>query len=262
MASALKVAVITGGASGIGLAVAKRLVASKAWHVHLLDLNTAAGTSAISQLGPSSSFHPTDVSSYASLSASFTTIFAASHKIDFVFANAGIPESTNFYAPKTSSTTDVKILPPPPNTACIAVTLNGAINTCVVANHFFRHSPLEGPRALVITASCVSLYASGFLPIYTASKHGVLGFMRAIAKRYFENDGVRVNALLPGTVRTAMMGEEVWAKIPEEFYTPVETLVEGEAVGKALETSGFNVYSREQIEFSDECAAEVMGRSQ
>jgi len=223
----------------------------------------------MSTLGKSSTFHKTDVSSYDSVGAAFTNVFQESKRIDFVFANAGIPESTDFFTNGRSD--EVGKLPPPPNMGCIHVTLGGVINTSQIAAHFFRHSPAsdDSPRALVITASCVSLYASGYLPIYTASKHGVLGFMRAISARLNADDGIRVNALLPGTVRTNMMPDEQWDKFPESLFTPVETcvdvvvgFVDGKDVGKAVETSGKNVYAREQIEFCDAGAAAVLGKAQ
>lgn len=256
-------------ASGIGLAVAKRLIASQKWHVHILDFNTTRGKDAITTLGKLSTFHKTNVASYDSVGSSFSDVFQESKRIDFVFANAGIPESTDFF--KNGTSKDVSKLPPPPNMDCIDVTLGGIINTSQIAAHFFRHSPQsdDSPRALVITASCVSLYASGFLPIYTASKHGVLGFMRAIAARLNADDGIRVNALLPGTVKTNMMPDEQWEKFPESHFTPVETcvdvvvdLVESQDVGMAVETSGKNVYVREQVEFCDEIAEAILGKSQ
>jgi len=93
--------------------------------------------------------------------------------------------------------------------------------------------------------------------------------MRAISARLYADDGIRVNALLPGTVRTNMMPNEQWDKFPDSLFTPVETcvdvvldLVDGAAVGKAMETSGKNVYAREQIEFCDEIAASVLGKAQ
>jgi NAD(P)-dependent dehydrogenase (short-subunit alcohol dehydrogenase family) len=207
------------------------------------------------------------VTSYDSVGSSFTTAFQTSKRVDFVFANAGISEASDFY----TKSEDVNVLPPKPNLACVDVSLGGAVYTSHLAAHFFRQTPIssDSPRALVITASCVSLYPSGFLPIYTGAKHGVLGFMRAISNHYYAEDGIRVNALLPGTVKTNMMNDEVWERFPEEQFTPVETcvdvvvgLVDGSDVGKAVETSAKNVYIREPPEFCDEIAATVMGKSQ
>jgi len=208
----------TSSASGIRLAVAKRLVPSGSWRIHLLDFNSKTGNAAAAILDPASAFHKTYVTSYTSIENSFTAAFNFDKRINFVFANAGIPEASDFY----TSSSDSNILPPQPNTACVDVCLGGVINTSHLAAHFFQQTPKSdnSPRALVITASCVSLYPSGFLPIYTGAKHGVLGFMRAISAKYYATDGIRVNALLPGTVRTNMMGDVQGGKFPKEYFTP------------------------------------------
>ena len=62
----------------------------------------------------------------------------------------------------------------------------------------------RGGGALLFTASTSGLQGSQFSPVYSAAKHGVVGFVRALAKRYAK-DGIRVNAICPGPIDTPML---------------------------------------------------------
>ena len=142
-----KVALITGGASGMGLAVAQTL-APKGWTVHLLDFNEKAGAT-VTQSLPNSKFHKVDVTSWESLSKAFEAVFSENGRLDFVFANAGIVERDNFY-----DTPDSDGIPPEPNQKTIDVNLKAVINQSYLALHYFRRSPHKGKNAsLVMTAS-------------------------------------------------------------------------------------------------------------
>jgi NAD(P)-dependent dehydrogenase (short-subunit alcohol dehydrogenase family) len=147
-----KVAIITGGASGIGLEVANTLSRRENWTLHLFDVNETAGAEAAREL-PNAFFHKVDVSSYESLSSAFHDVYTSSKQLDFVFANAGIFEKPNFYEDFDANSTSP---PPEPKWPGIDINLKGAINTCYLARHYFR---LTGQKdgALVMTASCVGL---------------------------------------------------------------------------------------------------------
>ena len=121
-------------------------------------------------------------------------------------------------------------------------------------------------------------------------RHAVLGFMRSIAPFYNHKFNIRVNAVLPGTVKTNLLSNDEWKAFPEEYFTPVENIVkvveifvdgedsgEGRAVapgekevdgplagegklnGKAIEVCGWKHYYREHVAFCDEGMAAVMG---
>lgn len=97
-----KVAIITGGASGIGLAVAQALAARGGWAIHLLDLNVESGESVAASLSSidsvTATFHRCDAASYEQMGAAFRDAFRASgRRLDFVFANAGFTERAKFY---------------------------------------------------------------------------------------------------------------------------------------------------------------------
>ncbi|KAI8629041.1 hypothetical protein F5Y19DRAFT_484977 [Xylariaceae sp. FL1651] len=88
--SSSKVAIITGGASGIGLAVTEAL-SQKGWAVHIFDVNNEKGATAAAN-NPSVIFHEADITSWESLSRAFDAPFKAKGHLDFVFANAGVLE--------------------------------------------------------------------------------------------------------------------------------------------------------------------------
>ena len=103
--------------------------------------------------------------------------------------------------------------------------------------------------------------------------------MRSIAFPFHNDDGIRVYATCPGTVRTNLLNPKEWEAFPEEFFTPVESiastvgmLVEGgdmtdawgrkvpagKDYGLAVEISGKNFYFRDQPEYCDDSMRHVM----
>ena len=255
-----------GTASGIGLTTVKLFAARSDWHVVIFDYNSKTGNEQAQALGDKASFQQVDCTSYASLGSAFKATFQTHKRIDFVFANAGIGERVNFYERHDSSGEE-----PPPQPEewkrIIDICLTGVFSTAYLAQHYFRLSPesAKGERNLVITASCGALYPSNYSPVYTAAKHGVLGFMRSVAPAMYRLDGIRVNAVLPGTVQTNLLSKDEWASFPQEYFTPVEKIaevvamfVDGKDRGKAVECSGRNHYYREQPEYCDEAMRAVM----
>jgi len=204
-----KVAIITGGASGIGFAVGKALRARNDWRIYLLDRDVEKGQAAADSI--EAKFHEVDVSNYASLATAFAQIYAAHEKLSFVFANAGIALD----AKEQQAQVLVKTSNDPPaalSVDMIAVNLHSVIFTTTLAQHYFRQCPVDsGPRSIVVTASCSSFYASPISPMYCASKHGVLGWTKSIAPSAWRQDRVSINAVCPGIVRTNIL--------PDEMYT-------------------------------------------
>ncbi|EME47822.1 hypothetical protein DOTSEDRAFT_123745 [Dothistroma septosporum NZE10] len=270
-----KVAVITGGASGMGLAVTQTLVARKGWTVHVVDVSQSR-LDEVDKLSPRVTSHKADVTVYDQLASVFQKAFESSsrHSIDFVFANAGIIESQDFYKTQRSDP------PPPPDLRSIDVDLKGLILTSYLAQHYFRRSEHKGKGAsLVLTASCGSFYPSHYSPMYTAAKHGVVGFGRAIANR-FHQDGIRVNSICPGIVETNLTGEGGWAGFPPDLFTPasdisrnVLRLVDGnepltddfgttvpvdKLYGLALEINKGRIYARSIPDFCDDDMRRIM----
>lgn len=151
----------------MGLAVASALSRQATWNVHILDLNEELGVAAEENI-ENLTFHKTNVTDYDSLVNTFKTIFTSSgYRLDFVFANAGMIERTNFYAKHSDGTEP----PPRLDQTSIDVDLKGVIWTTYLALHYFRQSPDKGKgSSLVMTASCGGLYPSYYSPLYSAAK--------------------------------------------------------------------------------------------
>jgi NAD(P)-dependent dehydrogenase (short-subunit alcohol dehydrogenase family) len=270
-----KSAFITGGASGMGLAVAQELSnrTNEDWDLHLIDLNAEAGKKAASSL-KNAHFHQTNVTDYNSLISAFEAAFSTSGRLDFVYANAGIVERDNFYEKH-----DLSKPPPPPNQLSVDINLKAVVDTCYAALHYFRKNPkeVESP-ALVMTASCGGLYPSEFCPMYSASKAAVIQLNRAISYSY-HLDGIRTYATCPGTIKTNLMTGEEWKSFPEQYFTPMSTLVKAvttivdggemqdsvgrklgkdDAWGLTVEVNGDNFYFREPGKFCDDSMEAMM----
>ncbi|KAF2032808.1 NAD(P)-binding protein [Setomelanomma holmii] len=275
----IKVAFITGGASGMGLAVAQALSSrsDEEWELHIIDLNAEAGKKAIASL-KSAHFHQTNVTDYSSLVSAFEETWSKSGRVDFVFANAGIVERDNFYEEHA-----LDAPPPPPNQLSIDINYKAVVNTSWLALHYFRKSLAKHGKSaidpvLVMTASCGGLYPSEFCPMYSGSKAAVVHFNRAITVAY-HHAGIRTFATCPGTIRTGLLNQEEWKSFPEEYFTPVQTLVDAvvklvdggsieDAKGKTVdgkdnwgltvEVNGKKFYFREGVEFCDEYMEKMM----
>jgi len=260
-------------ASGIGLATVNALSQRQGWELHVLDYNSQA-SKAIDGI-PDTFFHQVDITNYPALGAVFRDVFRRHRRLDFVYANAGIAEPNNeFYALRTTVNGDEP--PPAPRSLVkvIDILLTAAATTAFFAQHYFRLSPPEtwGSRNLVFTASAAAQYPSVIMPVYTAGKHGVLGLMRSLAPKMWRYDGVRVNAVLPGSVITNFL--EDWSQFPDRYATPVEVIVKAVLIfvdgkdaakpeidvmqGQAIECSGEDLYYRDQYPWCDEKMKTVM----
>lgn len=259
----------------MGLAVTEALAARGDWAVHVIDISPAR-LQEVANTSPNITSHEADVTNYDELAAVFQEIHRSSHepRVDFVFANAGVIESQDFYKIQKSDP------PPPPDLRSLDVDIKGLVITCYLAQHYFRRSVHKGRGAsLVLTASCGALYPSHYSPMYTAAKHGVLGFGRAIANQLFL-EGIRVNIICPGIVETKLTGEGGWTGFPPGLFTPVEQitktvlqLVDGsedisdasgtkvaadQLYGLSVEINLDKIYFRSIPEFCDDAMRDIM----
>jgi len=194
-----KVAVITGGASGIGLATARRFAAEGATVV-IGDVDEAAGRAAAAEVG--GLFVRVDVTDEDEVNALFDTANRTYGSVDVAFNNAGI-------SPPDDDSIETTELPAWQRVQ--DVNLKSVYLCCRAA---LRHMTQQGSGSIINTASFVAVLGSATSQIsYTASKGGVLALSRELGVQ-FARQGIRVNALCPGPVNTPLL-QELFAKDPE-----------------------------------------------
>lgn len=194
-----RVAIVTGGASGIGLATARRFAAEGA-RVVVADLDPESGRRAAEEVG--GVFRQVDVADEASVNALFDGAAADLGSIDIAFNNAGI-------SPADDDSIETTELP-----AWDRVQDVNLKSVYLCSRAALRHMVPAGRGSIINTASFVALLGSATSQIsYTASKGGVLALTRELGVQ-FARQGIRVNALCPGPVNTPLL-RELFAKDPE-----------------------------------------------
>lgn len=218
-----RVAVITGGASGIGLATAKRFAAEGATVV-IGDLDEPAGLAAADLLD--CLFVKVDVTDEDQVDALFDTAYLTYGSVDIAFNNAGI-------SPPDDDSIETTELPAWQRVQ--DVNLKSVYLCCRAALRFMVK---QGRGSIINTASFVAVLGSATSQIsYTASKGGVLALSRELGVQ-FARQGIRVNALCPGPVNTPLL-QELFAKDPERaarrlVHIPVGRFAEPEELAAAV----------------------------
>lgn len=194
-----RVAIITGGASGIGRATVERFISEGA-KVVLADLDAASGERAANELG--ATFVQVDVSQPDSVEAMVAETLRMFLRIDVAFNNAGIspPEDDSILDTGLEAWKRVQ-----------DVNLTSVYLCCKAV---LPHMLDRGSGSIINTASFVaSLGAATSQISYTASKGGVLAMTRELGVQ-FARSGIRINAISPGPIATPLL-MELFAKDPE-----------------------------------------------
>ncbi|HVQ89117.1 MAG TPA: 3-oxoacyl-ACP reductase [Actinomycetes bacterium] len=218
-----RVALITGGASGIGLATARRF-ASEGATVVIADMNDQAGKSAAAEVG--GSYIRVDVTSRTDNEGMYEETVDAYGHIDIAFHNAGI-----------SPPDDDSILETEPDAwqRVQEVNLTSVYLGCKAVIPYMQR---QGKGSIINTASFVATMGAATSQIsYTASKGGVLAMTRELGVQ-FAREGIRVNALSPGPVNTPLL-RDLFAKDPERaarrlVHVPVGRFAEPEEIAAAV----------------------------
>jgi NAD(P)-dependent dehydrogenase (short-subunit alcohol dehydrogenase family) len=190
-----KVAVITGAASGIGLATA-RLFAREGARLSLGDVNEEAGRRAVEEVeadGGEVEFVPTDVSSGEDVRRLIDGAAERYGKLDIVFNNAGI--SLTRPIPDTSEEDFDRL---------VAINFKGVFLGCKYALPHLLENP--GGGVILNMSSNGGLVGRPGDPLYSATKHAVMGLTKSLAVTYADRK-VRTNALCPGAIDTPMIQE-------------------------------------------------------
>jgi NAD(P)-dependent dehydrogenase (short-subunit alcohol dehydrogenase family) len=186
-----KVAVITGGSTGMGLATAKRFVQEGADHVFITGRRIDALQSAVAEIGEKVTGVSGDVASLSDLDRLYESVEGFGRKVDVVFANAGISQQAMF------GTVDEKFydLHFDANVKGLFFTVQKALPL------------LKDGASIILNASIATTKGFPGISVYSATKAAVRSFARTWTNELRERH-IRVNAISPGHIDTAIF--ESW----------------------------------------------------
>jgi NAD(P)-dependent dehydrogenase (short-subunit alcohol dehydrogenase family) len=218
-----RVAVVTGGASGIGRASVLRMAAEGA-RVVVADLDEDSGGKLAAEVD--GAFVPIDVTSKDDNERLYRTAVETYGRVDIAFHNAGIspPDDDSILTTGLDAWRRVQ-----------EVNLTSVYLGCQAV---IPHMQRQGKGAIINTASFVATMGAATSQVsYTASKGGVLAMTRELGVQ-FAREGIRVNALSPGPVNTPLL-RELFAKDPERaarrlIHVPMGRFAEAEEIAAAV----------------------------
>lgn len=184
-------AIVTGAASGIGFAIAKRLGAAGAT-VAVADMNIDAANAAAAQI-PNAFAVQVDVADYASVEAAWAAVIARTGRIHILVNNAGVAgKAAPLWEQDYSDWTK-----------CIRVNMDGVWNGCkAVVNHMRENKY----GRIVSIASVAGKDGNPNMTAYSSTKAAVIGFTKSFGKEV-ATDGICVNAVAPAVVRTPILDQ-------------------------------------------------------
>jgi NAD(P)-dependent dehydrogenase (short-subunit alcohol dehydrogenase family) len=218
-----RVVVITGAASGLGLASARRM-AEEGARIVAVDIDESGAETAAKETG--GEFVVADVADEGQVRELFDGVAERYGRIDVAFNNAGIspPEDDSILTTGLDAWRRVQ-----------DVNLTSVYLCC---KYVLPHMQRRGKGSIINTASFVAIVGAATSQIsYTASKGGVLALSRELGVQ-FAREGIRVNALCPGPINTPLL-RELFAKDPERaarrlVHVPVGRFGEPEEIAAAV----------------------------
>lgn len=206
-----KVAIITGGAGGIGLAAVKRFLEEGA-KVAIVDYDKQQGEKIEAELGGNVAFFAVDVSKLADVKEMVEQVVDRFGKIDILINNAGITRDATLV--KMSEEDFEKV---------IQINLNGVYYcTQAVAPHMIA----QGSGKIISTSSVSGVYGNFGQTNYAATKAAIIGMTKTWAKE-LGRKGINVNAVAPGFTATPMV-----EKMPKKVLQQMEGITSLQRLGK------------------------------
>jgi len=207
-----KVAVVTGGASGLGEATAKHYIALGA-KVAIFDMNDSRGTELARELGKNAAYFNVNVTSAESVEAAVAKVVEQFGAIHITNNFAGIGNATKTIGKDGPG--DYEQFK-----TVIDVNLNGTFNVCrVVAYEMAKNDPVtrSGGRGVIINTASVAAFEGQIgQAAYSASKGAIVGMTLTMARDLARN-GIRVNTIAPGLIHTPLFDS-----LPAEVYSSLE----------------------------------------
>ncbi len=239
-----KVAIVTGGASGLGEATVRAYVAKGA-KVAIFDMNEERANAVISDLGADNvAFFNVNVADEESVQNAVNEVVAKFGALHICNNYAGIGNAMKTYSKKGAFPLDAY-------KTVINVNLIGTFNVArLAAEKMAQNAPYEGnARGVIINTASVAAYEGQIGQVaYSASKGGVVGMTLPMA-RDLAAYGIRVNTIVPGLIHTPL-----FETLPEEAYKSLEaSVVNPQRLGRPEEIAHLSVMMAENEYMNGEC---------
>lgn len=239
-----KVAVVTGGASGLGRGTVERFIADGA-KVAIFDLNDELGNSVAAELGENCVYFNVNVASEESVQAALDAVVEKWGALHIACNYAGIGGACKTYG---------KTGPHPLNDYIKIVTVNqiGTFNVCrLAAEKMAANEPVteDGGRGVIINTASVAAYEGQIGQVaYSATKGAVVGMTLPMA-RELASYGIRVNTIVPGLIHTPLFDT-----VEESYYKSLEaSVVYPSRLGKPSEIAKLAAYLVDNDYMNGEC---------
>ena len=214
-----KIAIITGGASGMGEATARQIIA-EGGKVAIADIDLARGTALVAELGSENAmFGVCDVADTDQVSRFVDSVVTRFCGVDLLFNNAGVGG--------LGSTTDME---PADWRRILEINLTSVFNFCRSA---IPAMLVRGGGAIVNNASMSGIFGDRGQAAYNASKGGVINYTRNLALDY-AREGIRANVVCPGPIATPLLAAA--ANVPA-FHEGLVKTVPMRRLGRAEEVA-------------------------
>lgn len=241
---AKKVAVVTGGASGLGEATVRAYV-SKGARVAIFDLDDKRGGALASELGDAATYYPVDVSNESGVKAALQQVIKKFGELHICNNYAGIAPAIKTLGKDGPHPFDAYA-------KVININLLGTFNVSRMAAHYMAlNLPYnkEGGRGVIINTASVAAYEGQVGQVaYSASKGGVVAMTLPMA-RDLAPFGIRVNTIVPGLIHTPLCDG-----MPDALYQSLTaSIVYPKRMGRPEEIAHLSVFIAENEYMNGEC---------